>query len=273
MKLAMLGGATATGQARLGLLGYTRQLWANRMATLGNVQATALMASSRIVSFLATLAGMLRLATLQQWLLNVALNANPIGLAVLAIGALIGAVALVVTKWDVLKGYFIAFGKFLWNVFLYSNPIGWMILGFQKLLDMFPVLGDFFNKIWDGIVSKVKGFIDMLGGVWNTFKDLLGFGGAEVKTSAAGNAGSASLTTAAGETPMGTAPAPTSIDTFKGGSTGGGSERKSVIVNMGGVQIMPHAQLNSGADVMKLKQLITEIMVAGVRDAELILST
>lgn len=39
-------------------------------------------------------------ATVAQWLLNVAMDANPVGLAVLAIGLLIGAVILLATHWN-----------------------------------------------------------------------------------------------------------------------------------------------------------------------------
>ncbi|HHC7130610.1 TPA: phage tail tape measure protein [Vibrio parahaemolyticus] len=56
--------------------------------------------------------------TAAQWALNVALNANPIGLVVMAVMALIGVVALIVKYWE--------------------------------------PLGDFFSNLWDGIVAKFQ---------------------------------------------------------------------------------------------------------------------
>lgn len=56
--------------------------------------------------------------TAAQWALNVALNANPLGLVVMAVMALIGVVALIVKYWE--------------------------------------PLGDFFSNLWDGIVAKFQ---------------------------------------------------------------------------------------------------------------------
>lgn len=52
-----------------------------------------------------------------QWLLNVALNANPIGLIVLAIAALVGMIVLVVNQFDSWGATFLAL----------MGPLGWLI--------------------------------------------------------------------------------------------------------------------------------------------------
>lgn len=62
-----------------------------------------------------------------QWALNAAMNANPIGLVVMAVMALIGVVALVVKYWE--------------------------------------PLGDFFNGLWDGITAKFMGAIEYISGI------------------------------------------------------------------------------------------------------------
>jgi TP901 family phage tail tape measure protein len=51
------------------------------------------------------------LATAKQWLFNVALNANPIGLIVLGIGALVTAGVLLYQNWDIIKSKAVS----LWN--------------------------------------------------------------------------------------------------------------------------------------------------------------
>jgi hypothetical protein len=71
------------------VLGISAALgWANVMSLRGNVVA------------LAVLRGAIAVATAAQWLWNVALTANPIGLIIVGIAALIGLIAAVVIKWD-----------------------------------------------------------------------------------------------------------------------------------------------------------------------------
>jgi TP901 family phage tail tape measure protein len=92
--------------------------------------------------------------------LNVAMNANPIGIVILAVGALIGVVALVIKYWDTLKGYLINFGKF----FLMLNPFGFMLV----LIDtIFPQ----FRGIVSDIFDKVMGYLSKL---WGNIKEIFG---------------------------------------------------------------------------------------------------
>ncbi|OCH08101.1 phage tail tape measure protein [Aliivibrio fischeri] len=67
--------------------------------------------------------------TAAQWALNVALNANPIGLIVLAVGALIGVVALLVKSWSPLSDFFSGLldgivAKFAGMIQWISNAVG-----------------------------------------------------------------------------------------------------------------------------------------------------
>ena len=64
-----------------------------------------------------------------QWALNVALNANPIGLIVLAVAALIGIVALLVKNWEPLSAFFSGLldgivAKFNGTIQWISNAVG-----------------------------------------------------------------------------------------------------------------------------------------------------
>ena len=54
-------------------------------------------------TYLGIVAAVTKVATAAQWLLNIALNANPMGLVVLGIGLLIGAGLLIAENWDFLK--------------------------------------------------------------------------------------------------------------------------------------------------------------------------
>lgn len=62
--------------------------WANVAAVRGNIVA------------ITVLRGLIYLATAAQWLWNVAMTANPIGLIIVGIAALVTWIAIVITKWD-----------------------------------------------------------------------------------------------------------------------------------------------------------------------------
>lgn len=95
-------------------------------------------------------------ATAAQWLLNAALSANPIGLVIVAIGALIGLVVLIVRKWE-------SWGAAI-SVFL--GPLGLAISLFQS-----------FRKNWEMIVSSFRtdGIIGGLKAIGKTIIDALLF--------------------------------------------------------------------------------------------------
>jgi hypothetical protein len=55
---------------------------------------------------LVALPGLMKLVTAAQWLWNAALNANPIGLIIIAIAALVAIVVVVVKYWEPIAGFF-----------------------------------------------------------------------------------------------------------------------------------------------------------------------
>lgn len=85
----------------------------------------------------------LAIVTAAQWLWNAAMIANPIGLIILGIAALIGYIALVINKWN-------EWGAAL---ALFSGPLGLIISLIQS-----------FRRNWDGIISSFKSG-DILGGI------------------------------------------------------------------------------------------------------------
>ena len=72
-------------------------------------------------------------ATAAQWAWNAAMSANPIGLIILAIAALIAIIVLVVQNWDTVKAVAIA--------------------------------------VWDATLAAVQGFLDWVAGAWQLFVD------------------------------------------------------------------------------------------------------
>jgi len=112
-----------------------------------------------------------------QWLLNVAMDANPIGLIVIAVAALIAIVITLTNSWKKVADFFVQ----LWDdiVGFFKNhielivgvilgPLGglivWIIMHWKQV-------SAFFSELWRDIVNGVGGFI---GGVINFFKNLPG---------------------------------------------------------------------------------------------------
>lgn len=114
--------------------------------------------------------------TAAQWLLNVAMNANPIGLVITAVAALVAAVvycwnkfagfrAFILTMWDTLKGF--------------GNVIKQYVIDrFNELLGGLGKLGEalqhLFNGEWDKAATAAKDGFKMLSGAESTRKALTG---------------------------------------------------------------------------------------------------
>ncbi|MEH7605247.1 hypothetical protein [Priestia megaterium] len=102
--------------------------------------------------------------TVAQWALNVAMDANPIGVVALAIGALIGAGVLLYRNWDTVKAkaqqLWTKFGSLITKILAFSGPIGGLIATGIKLCqnwDKVKAVGtSAFNAIGN-VIDKVKG--------------------------------------------------------------------------------------------------------------------
>jgi len=96
------------------------------------------------------------ICTAAQWAFNVALSANPIGIIIVAIGALIAIGVALWMNWD--------------------SVCAWCKSAFQAVGDFFVSVGNgiasFFTGLWNGISSTVmsvwNGITGFLSGAWNT---------------------------------------------------------------------------------------------------------
>jgi len=99
--------------------------------------------------------------TVAQWLANVAMAANPVGLIVLAISLLIAAIVFLILNWDTV----IKFLGDTWNGF-----VGW----FTGVLEGFA---GWWNGVWAGFLGFVKdtwdGFIGWIVDTWSGFVGFL----------------------------------------------------------------------------------------------------
>lgn len=113
--------------------------------------------------------------TVKQWLLNAAMNANPIGFVITAIALLVGGIWLLCKNWDLVKKKVVEFwqkldnnplGKVLKFIIKFGNPVGAMI-------NLFLFLKNVITENWDTIKSFAMTLWDNLVGAFNYVKDVI----------------------------------------------------------------------------------------------------
>jgi phage-related protein len=101
-----------------------------------------------------------------QWALNVALNANPIGLVVLAIAALVAIAATIITYWEPISGFFVD----LWNtIWKWTSDRITDIWNFIK--KVFGAIGDFFTSMGNGWKQIFTDVGNAIKDAWNGVGD------------------------------------------------------------------------------------------------------
>jgi len=89
------------------------------------------------------------IVTAAQWLWNVAMDANPIGIIILAIGALVAAIIALAANWDnIVK----------WITDVWNGFVSWITPGLEAF-------GEWFSGVWQGIS-------DFFASIWNTVVDV-----------------------------------------------------------------------------------------------------
>ena len=129
--------------------------------------------------------------TVKQWLLNAAMNANPIGIVIGAIALLVGGIWLLCKNWDLVKKKVVEFwqkldnnplGKVLKFIIKFGNPVGAMINAFLFLKDVitqnWETIKGFATTLWDNLVGAfnyvkdvILGVCDVVGGIFTAIWD------------------------------------------------------------------------------------------------------
>ena len=129
--------------------------------------------------------------TIKQWALNTAMNANPIGLVIVAIAALVGGIWLLYKNWDLVKKKTMELwakldnnplGKVLKFIIKFGNPISAMINAFLFLKDVitqnWDTIKNFAMTLWDNLVSAfnyvkdvILGVCSIVGGIFTAIWD------------------------------------------------------------------------------------------------------
>ncbi len=183
--LAAVGGITSlviTALSGLGAILTTIKL-VTSLLTLEQMKLTASMMFSRVtalasgVALLAlsgtqkALAAGTAIMTGAQWALNAAMTANPIGLIIAGVAALVGVVALVVKYWEPLGAFFSG----LWDSLKTTFSIGWefikSILAYSPLglvMQAWDPLTEFFGGLWERVTGVFSSGMEHIAGMLST---------------------------------------------------------------------------------------------------------
>lgn len=159
---------------------YRLMMESERMATMRNVIASGIHKAAMIAGTVATYA-----AASAQWLLNAAMSANPIGLVILAIAALIGVLAWLVTHFEIVS----KFCTSMWEsptaaiIAFMAGPIGWLIYAAMGLIANWDQVKAWFTLLWedpkaalgqfyDWVMSKLGGLFDWISEKWEWVRSI-----------------------------------------------------------------------------------------------------
>ncbi len=147
----------------IGVVGITDLLILANLTASGSWIKNAASAVASKTALVATTVAT-KAAAAAQWLLNVAMSANPIGLIILAIVALVAGFVILYNKveWfrnamDAIWAFIVAAAKLWWSVFsaFWSTVGAWLVAAFKRWYELFT---GFWSAIFNGISSYI-GFI------------------------------------------------------------------------------------------------------------------
>lgn len=108
----------------------------------------------------------LLITTAQQWLLNSAMLANPLGLVAIAIGALVGAGILLYQNWDIVRektgALWDKLGAFQGVATLVLGPIGFIIRAAVTMAEQWDSTKGIWENIWTGIATAAENSVNQV---------------------------------------------------------------------------------------------------------------
>lgn len=159
---------------------YRLMMESERVATMRNVIASGIHRAGMIASSIAMYA-----TAAAQWALNAAMSANPIGLVILAIAALIGVLAWLVTHFENVSDFCTS----MWEsptaaiIAFMAGPIGWLIYAAMGLIANWDQVKAWFTLLWedpkaalgqfyDWVMSKLGGLFDWISEKWEWVRSI-----------------------------------------------------------------------------------------------------
>lgn len=159
---------------------YKLMMESERVATMRNVIASGINRASMIASSIAMYA-----TAAAQWALNAAMSANPIGLVIIAIVALIAAFVWLGTHFQAVS----EFCTSMWEsptaaiIAFMMGPIGWLIYAAMGLIANWDQVKAWFTLLWedpkaalsqfyDWVMSKLGGLFDWISEKWEWVRSI-----------------------------------------------------------------------------------------------------
>lgn len=107
---------------------------------------------------------------------NLVMTANPIGLIIVGIGALIGAITLAIVYWDELKAAFMGLSDPVKAaIFALTGPIGWLAGVAFMIMENWDYLRTFFTDLFGWIDQLVSTAFDYYVGIFDKIKSKIPF--------------------------------------------------------------------------------------------------
>lgn len=133
----------------------------------------------KVVASIVALILVLKTLSVVLAIVNLVMMANPVGLIILAIAALVAAVAAAIIWWDELKAAFLSLpGPVQAAIAILSGPIGWLIGAAALVMDNWEPIKGFFAELWSGVVdvfnsamAKITAIMDKVKAVAQTIVD------------------------------------------------------------------------------------------------------
>lgn len=159
---------------------YKLMMESERVATMRNVIASGIHRASMIASSIAMYA-----TAAAQWALNAAMTANPIGLVIIAVVALIAAFVWLGIHFEAVS----EFCTSMWEsptaaiIAFMTGPIGWLIYAAMGLIANWDQVKAWFTLLWedpkaalsqfyDWVMSKLGGLFDWISEKWEWVRSI-----------------------------------------------------------------------------------------------------
>lgn len=143
------------------------------LATIKETAATIANKAAQVASSAATKA-----AAAAQWLLNAAMSANPIGLVIAAVLALVAAFVVLWKKSETFREFWIGLWEKIKEVAgtVWEAITGFFSAAWEKIKEIWSVCKEFFSGVWNGIRSVFLGVIKfystIFSGAFNIVKNI-----------------------------------------------------------------------------------------------------
>lgn len=107
------------------------------------------------------------IATAAQWALNAAMDANPVGVIIVAIGALIAIGVLLYKNWDSISAFFVS----MWGKIKDGAAACWggIKTAFAGVAEFF---GNIFTNAWNMVTNAFSGVVGFFQNIWDTIKSM-----------------------------------------------------------------------------------------------------